>query len=362
MTFNIAISTADGFAPFIMGAHIASDVATYLQAQGRDIRIIMPHTHGNPQSRIINGELGLENLVILDKTLGNLYNSSSFVTSDFAKNMDYIVQNRKKVESVIQKHIETNYGTPDITISIGGRIIPKAKLITAYAYPQIVSELMGAVARDQGINGRFDVSTAKKAEEEMRKIEAEYDIACISSVHTFSYLKNERQPSHPNEILTPPLARIPGKSQIKVPKNSVFCMASGTGSEISSVAEKGLEYLRQGMTIYTTPAGIEAFGDQAPNVRVHRGLPDEIIASPNLERVIARAGWGTLWLCQQTDTNIEAVPYDPEKRGDDAEIYYNLRTLAAIDLMEATKQQRKEFPNMDGLAYVAKQIIEKAGI
>ena len=70
--------------------------------------------------------------------------------------------------------------------------------------------------------------------------------------------------------------------------------------------------------------------------------------------VIGRAGWGTIWICQTTNTPFQHLSYT---MGDDPEVIMNVRTLEEVDILKATTKQRENFESMNGIDFVAEKIL-----
>ncbi|MFA6889162.1 MAG: hypothetical protein WC254_06725 [Candidatus Woesearchaeota archaeon] len=331
---KVIVNPSHGNEPYILGGLIARK---YQELIGEKIEIIMPLLYPGRQERILNEE-GIT--ATLDSVLGELVQPLLFKDNDFDKHIDEIVHKRERVESAIRHYVNERYGTIDFEINTGAKTRITNEIY--YAFPTVLSQLLQYTVQEGGLG--FNVSNLEQGSKVMRTVEGDFAAAFIPSVHTFSY--DPHRKSVEREIPTPPLKPLSKQCDKDIPLRSVYCMPSGTGSEIQTILDRAAALSQQGYSIIVPPW-----------IKDNRYRIEEpsVIAHSNVVRVVGRAGWGTLWTCQQAETEFEPVPY---KSGDDPEIYFNNKTLEARSLLEATAVQRRQFSTMDGIEYVAKQILQ----
>ncbi len=337
----IYINPCHGNEPYILGALIADGVAQKLRERdGVEPLLVVPHLYGERQEQIISG-LGLSAKIHLDKRLGEFYQPLLFQNNDFAAHLSNLVSQQKQVQEETRKHLYDTYGKIFSEINIASRISSSAP--AWYAFPTIISELLTRTAQEEELCRTFPLRTLEQAIFIMENVEQNISAFFIPAYHTFSY-DGKRVP-HQKEISTPPLKPEPKINADKIPENSVYCMLSGTGSEIETMLQNARGLAEKGHHIIVPPwAGNTAFERRTP----------EIISNDNIVKVIGRAGWGTLWTCQVAGKDFEAVPYTP---GDDPEIYFNLKTLQEVPMKQATEKQREMFGTLDGIEFVVEKIV-----
>ncbi|MBU1975937.1 MAG: hypothetical protein KKG59_06035 [Nanoarchaeota archaeon] len=334
----ILVNPGHGNEPYILGARIADKLASYIGMWGSDCRIIMPDLYGDRQAQIIQS-LDLDHELFMDDTLGKLA-KPLVMQGSYEDHLDALFFNSAGLEGDINNYLIQEYGLADIEINVGARWSAGFNLF--WVFPYIFSELVDrSIPVDFGIAPRKFEYIKHIAE----KLEKDVDTFFVPSYNTFSF-DTQRQPN-PDEISTPPLKPVPPSDTRTIPQNSVYCMMSGTGSEVVTVIARGRELKLAGYHVIVPPW---APGDEFTK------MDPGVITNPNVTKVVGRAGWGTMWLCQQTRKEFEPILYTP---GDDPEIYFNIKTLEEISLQDGTALQKKQFVNMDGVDYVANQIMGK---
>ena len=343
----IFVNPSHGNEPYILGTQIAKALGERLKKKGHEITIILPYiyTKGERQLRILEKEVGLDANCILDKKLGSFYHELLFQGNDFKKYLEAICTKRADVERRVREHLTETYKPITIELNIGSRFTSGAP--TYYAFPALLSELLHYALKESVLKELFTEELLHKTLTLVKEVDSRYKKIFIPSYHLFSWDKTRKL--HPTEIPTPPLKPLVTPSKKNIPKGSVFCMISGTDSEVENILERARLLQKQGTHVLVAPLTLtEEFEKMSPL---------DAIPNPNLTKVITRAGWGTLWICQQAGVEVEVIPYTPN---DDPEIFYNLKTLENIPLLEGTATQRELFgeENMDGIAFVANKIVE----
>jgi len=214
-----------------------------------------------------------------------------------------------------------------------------------YVFPVVYGELLQRSAQEPELAAAFGKAKLERCAEQMQSVDRKYQKTFIPSYHTFSF--DETREPWLQEVPTPPLKPVPAEDTQEIPEGAVFCMLSGTESEIETILERARTLKQEGTPVLISEFGVET--DEFPSA------PTSVISNKNIAKVIARAGWGTIWTCQQAGVDFEPLPYSP---GDDPEIYFNVKTLQKIPIQEATREQRATFgPDMDGISFVADTIM-----
>lgn len=341
MNSHIFVNPVHGNEPYILGTLIANDLSLRLREKREDIMVIVPNIYGQRQEKILV-EHGLKSNIVLDKRLGEFYKPILFKDGDFRRHIDDLIEERDEVESRIRSYLKQEYGKIDLEINAGSRIVSEAEAY--YVFPALLSQILEHTINEKELSV-FDGEKLQKCLNNIKKVEAVYKKIFIPSFHTFSF--EEYKQTLPNQIFTPPLKSVPHKNVKEIPRNSVYCMLSGTGSELDSMYGRAAVLQDEGYTVIVPPwAQTDKFTKETP----------DIISNKNIVKVIARAGWGTMWTSQQAGKDFEPIPYT---QGDDPEIYFNIKTLDSQSLGEATNIQRRNFHgNMDGISFVVDKIME----
>jgi hypothetical protein len=347
---TIFVNPCHGNEPYILGGLIALGVSKHLEeTTGEKPRIIIPHLYGNRQKRIMQEEGLLAENVALDEKLGDLYHPITFADNNIAKTLRDLIAKRDDTEKAIREHLQKEHGTISLEINAGAQITSGNQVPSVLAYPGVYSELYAATLANPELLAQLAEEPVEenlqKCYEMMLKLEEDLDLLFIPSYHTFSYLE-DRKPLN-KEVSTPPLKRVPERNTEDLPENTIYVMLSGTGSEMDTLMNKAKAAQESGYHVIVPPWAPET------KENFERRGP-EVISHNHVRKVIARPGWGILWTCQNAETEIEHVPYS---RGDEPEIYFNIKTLEAIPLMEGTKQQLQRFGTLDGIGYVVNEVI-----
>ena len=334
---KIFVNLTHGNAPFIIGTHIALQVALQL---GKEVEIVVPHINGERQ-KIILKDLGLDGIVKLDQGLKEFYDPLLMKAYGFEEHVNSLLNFRKVSEEKIRRYLDQNYEGFDLEINYGAKITTEAER-SYYAFPAIFSEILMRSANDKFLSNIFNERKLKVCSFMMQGVEENFRFMFIPDYHTFSYLERE---VFEKEIKTPPQQPLAREFDGEILENSIYFMLSGTGSDIESILEKAREYRKKGFNpIIPSWYKTDEFQKMSPKVIIH----------PNVVQLYGRAGFGWIWDAQQARKKLIHHPYG---HGDDAEIYHNVRTLESLDLLEATEIQRRKFGDMDGIKYIASKIV-----
>ena len=335
---NIIVNPAHGNEPFILGAYIADAVRSLLNPSAT---LIVPHIYSH-QQRIL-AELGIGNIV-LDSALGNFYGPLLFSQGDFGTYLQAVLEQRETVEIAVRRYVYETYGAVNIEVNTGSRI--RIADCIHYAFPAAVSQVLQYTLHEEGSLG-FNISDLERSLAVAKQVEASFATVFIPAFHTFSY-DSQRVPLA-REVSTPPMKPFPVPCSLDIPQQSWYCMPSGTGSEIDTVLSRAKELAEQGYAVIVPP--------WTPHQGYRRETP-AVIAHPHVVKVVGRAGWGTLWTCQQAEKEFAHIPY---RAGEDPEIFFNVRTLEAIAFLERTRQDRQRFlahgSSYNGIQFIAQHIV-----
>lgn len=330
---TIFVNPYHGNEPYILGALVADALAKLLG----DVKIIMPLFYGDRQKGIL-AEQHLRTPILFDEKLGSLYKKILFSKGRYAEHLDDMNAHRSEVEENVRSHLE-QYGI-DLELTIASRITSTAP--SFYIFPYIISELLERTLKHPELAVSFGTERLRMLHTAMETVDKKHSRFFVPSYHTFSF--DTTRELFPNEVATPPLKPLPPPDTREIPEQSVYCIVSGADAERHSLIERARALEAEGKTV---------FFPQWSRVDGFKTAPPEIITNKNITKVIARAGWGTMWMCQQAGKAFEALPYTP---GDDPEIFFNLETLDTTSLQQATNEQREHFTSMDGITFVAQAI------
>lgn len=341
MSEFIFVNPGTGNEPYILGSLIASQVVNSLNITGkRRPQILIPNIYGERQRRIIGEHLTDTSHIILDEKLGEMCKALIFRDSNYRKHLDDLLEKREEIQKGIRRHIKEEYGLPLIEVNTSGKVTSEAPKV--YVFPVCQGELLKYVAEDRELVEFFGEERVKINRDVFRQYDEDFLMKFIPTFNTLSF--DASRVKNSNEIGTPPLKGKPQKNLEDIPE-SIYCMSSGTGSEVEEIVNRGLNAVRR---------GIKVFAPYHLNVPEFEKRDPSIITNDNIRKVIARAGWGTIWSCQMAGVDLEVVPYT---KGDDPEVYFNIQTLKNNSLREATQQQRALFgDDMDGISFVAREI------
>lgn len=343
---------AHGNEPYILAATIGSALGD----------TIIPLLYPEKQESILKRWIGNSENIYLDEGSGRILSRITF-RGNYRDYFGRVLTNGKNVVSDLSDYLRDfeavslagkrkRFSRPDIELNVGFPIIlPNIK--SFYIFPGPISEY----ARSSPVN----VEELDEFVELAKEAEAKHEIIFIPAVNSFSY-KN-RKPVE-REVSTPPLKR-KGSHESPIEKG-IFATLPGSlvlENELKETVEKSK------MKIYHLPQ------DNLPGEVVNT---HEIIFNPNIVAVLARAGWGTLWMCQAAEKPIIAPAWKPT---DDPEIYHNNKTVEALGLgvvyekfsediirdaatktgkiKSLNKQLFKTFGTLDGITFVQEKIKER---
>ncbi|MFH1325770.1 MAG: hypothetical protein ABIH49_03315 [archaeon] len=344
---NILVNLCHGNEPYILGTGIAQGVVERLQGND-DSRIIVPNLYGKRQERIMQEEGLLGEKVVLDKDLGEIYKPIIFADANFGINVKNILEKRKTTEQAVRDLIQERYGRVFLEVNVGAHFTSGEDIPVFLAYPSIYSELYQRTLEEPELIRHFNKSDLERLTTEMLKLDEEINTFFVPSHHMLSY-DSSRKPFD-REVSTPPLKKIPPVNKDVIPEDSVYVMLSGTGSEMENSLNIARELNDKGHHVFVPFWTPQELG------REYERKSPEIISNPNLTKVVGRPGWGIIWTCQNAGTNFQALPYTP---GDEPEIFFNVKTLESVPLLEETERQKQKFGTLDGISFVVDDIVKK---
>ncbi len=340
---NIFINPSHGNEPYILGANISKELSnTLADIQGFAPRIIMPDLYGTRQRKILQEEkLFLNNMIINDK-IGLLSQPLLFKDADYGENLINFIEFRNRIETAVRNDLK-KYSGSMIEINTGSMFT--SGYPSFFTYPISHTELFENSLQDPKLMRQINKNHLSLAADIMLDVEFEIDLFFIPSYSTFSYQK-DRIPAS-DEVPTPPLKPLPNFCEDEIPEDSVYVMFSGTGTQADELS-KTVESLQDVGYNIIMPFWINQELD------VQRAGP-EVINHKHLKEVYGRAGWGTIWTCQNAKTRFNHLPFC---KGDEPEVYFNCKTLDTIPMLEATSGQEAQFGTLDGIKYTADKILE----
>ncbi|MBU0980979.1 MAG: hypothetical protein KJ709_09340 [Nanoarchaeota archaeon] len=338
---KIFVNPFFGNEPFVFGSRIANHVVGRFEEEGQEAEVVLPHLYGERQQRILE-EIGLDHFK-LDPEIARFYKRIILDDGDYRHHLEDISIYARGAQEAIRALM------PDIDIEIntGSRFMLGGGAATYYVFPYAFSQLLDRLSQTKALEDvvkNVDISGVKGLALEM---EHDYDLVFIPSYNTLSF-DDKRQPV-PGEISTPPLRPLSSVVHEDIPEDSVYVMFSGTGADYERLQEQVEAYKGQGRNVITQP--------WVPVEDVMK-LPPEVVAHENVAWVEGRAGFGTIWLCQQAGKVFTPLDYRRLPVPDDVEIYFNNQTLRHKGLLKATEEMKASFPTMDGIAFVGDKIFE----
>lgn len=294
---------AHGNEPYILAASIGVGLG----------EIVIPEIYPVRQAEILRRWVGDNPNVYLDRRSGEILDRILF-RGNYQDYVKRVVDNHKEVRDELNDHLRDfeavslrgerkRFKSPEIELNIGSPISTGRR--SFYVFPGMCSEY----AKRSPIKVDYIDDFIRIAEE------TEYDqqTIFIPEINTFSYL--QREPNK-KEIPTPPLKRLRyHNAQIRP---GIFVTLPGSmvlADELVKASES------VGMEVYHFPQDSRLPGTI---VDTH-----EVIFNPNILAVLARSGWGTLWLCQLAEKPIITPDW---RETDDTEIYHNNRTVEELGL------------------------------
>jgi len=344
---------ASGHEPYLIAAGVGKQIGEVVVPQ-------FPTYKAQPQ--ILADWYGKDPKIFLDQTAGQITDKLGY-HGDYREFIKINLREGENVKKELIEHLrdfeavsltgtKKQFKNPEIGVSIGAVTYVPHLEKTHFIYPCTNSEIV-----DQSpyhIEGKEEfVKIARKEEEQYKRV-------FIPEINTFSY--KSREMLH-NEVSTPPLkGSLINQQNIE---KGIFYNISGTGSELNTAV---LDAVKKSNLVVYKPS----FAD-GPGIKSN---PD-VIFNSNCIAMVARAGWGTMWMCQRAEKPIIAPAF---KENDDPETYHNNitiekvglgvvfddfdpsvieRALARTEIIKGlNKQLEMKFGTLDGLQYVAQKIQE----
>jgi hypothetical protein len=316
---------------------------------------------GDLQDKILRKWYGDDPNIFIDEGSGKILAQIDFFGDyrDFVRrNLAHGKEVRKELrdylrgfEAVSLSGERREFSNPEISISAGARFVPDPEK-TFYVFPALTTEMAKrAPSKVDHIEEFISI---------VRDEEVRYKGVFLPEITTFSYTSIEKLPQ---EISTPPLThRLRNDEQL--PRSIYYNLSGASGEQdrdiIRAVQQTNLQ-------LYRAP---ETDGP---------GLPagPSIIFNTNCLAQVARAGWGTIWMCQLAEKPIIAPKF---RENDEPEVFHNLRTIekfglgvvfqslipevidSAVSKIDSIKdlnrQLLRKFGTLDGLQFVAGKIRE----
>ncbi|MDD4900564.1 MAG: hypothetical protein PHS62_00420 [Patescibacteria group bacterium] len=376
----IILNFAYGFGPFLRTTELALAVNDLLEEKtGTRFGIIVPWVYGEKQKKIMIEEFGKiiaerSEEILLDETLGGYLKSVFYGEKSYEESLKFHLENYKKIQKKIDEYFKENLKVETfsgkkiilarreiaLTITRAPRInFPvKPAYLASFAY---ISEIL-----ERGLAVK-EITAGKKLFEKMipiyKKIEAGHDLHFIAEPSTFSYLQ-DRRPRFKTEILTPPNAALPARTEYQGLKQGIYVTITGIPGQ-----ERLFQEARQ--------IGLKLYANQPEKIAGSEKALPNIIYSSEILLHFARSGWGSVWLSLFTGVPLIAPDYD---KNDDPEIYFNNLCLEKIglgkiyrgqpleELLDFKAEYRKNVKKMnqylmdkykttDGVKYTAEKII-----
>ncbi len=293
-----------GNEPYILAASIGTGLG----------EVVIPEIYPG-EREILRRWVGDDPRIYLDPVSGIILSRVHF-RDDYKNYIQRVLTDGKSVEDDLSHHLRDfeavsltgerkRFRDPEIELNIGLPISTHRRR-SFYVFPGLISEY----AQKSPVDTAGEESFIKCAQE----IERSHRLIFIPEVNAFSYLG--RGPGE-REVYTPPLKRR-GKHSEQIDEG-IFLTLPGSrvlADDLSRAAKKA------NMHIYHLPEN--EGGLPGTTVENH-----EIIFNPNIKVVLARAGWGTLWLCQVAEKPIMTPIW---KQNDDPEIGHNNQTIKKLGL------------------------------
>jgi len=346
--------SAHGHAPYILAAGLGREIGNVVVNR-------FPR-YGEIQEHVLKKHYGKDPNIFIDEGSGRILAQIDF----FGDYGDYVARNlrrgekvRKELKDYLRSFEATSlagerrtFSNPEISISLGARFVPDPER-TFYVYPALTTE----VAK----RAPFQV---KGVEEFVRVVHGEeimYKRIFLPQITTFSYTSIEKLPQ---EVSTPPLTHML-KDEQEIPEGSVYYNLSGATGALDAEIIRAAS--RTNLRLYRAP---EIDGPGIPT-------GPAIIFNKNCIGQIARAGWGTIWMCQLAGKPIMAPEF---RENDDPEIFHNNKTVQSLGLgvifesisqevieravatttkiKELNNQLLRTFGTLDGIEFVAQKMQE----
>jgi len=346
---------AHGNEPYILAANIGNALGD----------VVIPLIYPDRQEKILREWVGNSKHVYLDRGSGDILSRIIF-HGNYQDYINRILREGKSVKAELTEYLKDfeaislagekkRFKQPKIELNIGSPLsLEKTK--SFYIFPGLISEY--AANSPVNVEGLKDFITLAKDTEEKHKM------IFIPEINSFSYKRRGRGKK---EVSTPPLKR-KGYNNDPIERGILVTLPGSLvyKDELCRAAEKTRK-------IYHL-AGDDLPGEPLPAHTTH-----EIFFNPNIVAVLAKAGWGTLWLCQVGEKPIIAPAW---RETDDLETYHNNQTVEALGLgiiykeftedliqqaitkVDRIKQLNRELYEMfghftwDGISFVQEEIKE----
>src|SRR3989344_6641129 len=338
---HILVNSCHGNAPAIIGTSIAQEIAANYRAVGETVQIVVPHIYGR-EKRILLEEGLFTPDVVLDDEVGRLHRQVLF-EGDFNAQMRKLIAHRDGVEQQFRSYLKQTYPRFDLELNIGSFFTGEAPAVLAY--PCAYTELYERTLRTPDLEKKYDRSLLEQLLEKMHNVDSCMMVEYIPTYNPFSF--DDERKHRTKEVETPPLRKIPSQVFLRMPKRVVYCMLPGTGVERDVILQRARMDRELGFTIYVPP--------WVTDTEFKKRKPLKTIPHQNVQLVLSRAGWGTIYLCQVTGKELMHVDFT----ADEPEVYFNVKTLNRKDMREATRKQLHTFGTVDGISFVAQDIMKR---
>lgn len=348
----IVTNFAYGTGPYLMTTKLAVAFNDELAKAGHErFGIIVPWIYGEKQKKIMAEEVSDKDL-IFDEELGNILRGAFYGNETFEAYLQRWTENFQKISQSANSYLLSNYGK-DIVVELNRS--PRVLYGVAPAYSTSFSHLSqifekSLTAKDISIKTSL-LESAKKCTLE---IEQKQNLHAIAYPGTFSY--RDYQSKYKNEVLVPPLSRVPEKNEDEI-ESGIYVYLTGI---------PGLERLYEEARKF----GVRVYTNETHSPR--------IIPNKNILFHFARAGWASVWYSLLSGTPLVIPIFDAK---DDPEIYFNNLAIEEMGIaviyrgqsfeemlkeLEKVKKRSGElrgeilnkFGTMDGIRYSAKLFAE----
>jgi len=344
-----------GNEPYVLAANVGISLGD----------VIIPQIYHEKQRQILKRWFGSNPRIYLDRRGGNILRPLLF-DGDYASYINRVVRYKKALKRKLERHLKNfeavsltgekkSFANPDVELNIGSPFRTSARQ-SFYIFPGLLSEYAeNCPVKVENIGAFIDFA---------RENEAGHEKIFIPEINSFSYRK--RKPKK-NEISTPPLKR-KGNHKERI-NQAILVTLPGAATPHSELIGLAGDIQKYGFDTYRLAEDTKLHGKVAET--------HEIIFNPNLKAVLARAGWGTLWLCQVAEKPIITPCW---KQTDDPEIYHNNLTIKELGLgvvyknfggkviaealskvgkiKELNKGLFDKFGTLDGISFVQQKIKE----
>lgn len=284
MKKSILLNFAYGHGPFIRTLDLARELGT-------EHKIIVPETNREKQETIVK-ERGLESRVIYDQKLGLILKELFFNGENYETSLEHFVANYEGCEERFRQELE-KYEI-ELEISRNPRVLTGIKnsyCTTMGLFSDFIKNAatLGILRKSLGVEA---IILAKHIESGQRRI-------FVSEPAIFQL----------------------GENQTGVP------FITKPFKENRENLPRGIYFYHSGIENLETKLDIEG------KIKVYHSTTHNpgILTNPNIEAVITRAGLGVISESILAEKPLIVLPYES---GDDFEIYFNLRRLKMLDLVQ----------------------------